>query len=186
VQDGGVGKFNNPVESSHWEGKAIWGVKPELILSIGTGFLEKQMSISNSATRHRIWDSFPFRLVRSLRATNCGQNTWLDYWNRLDENERKNSFRIDLPLDQAFELDDVSYLDRLRSSSKELLRGFDFDQIELALLSANFFFELDSIPVWKRNIYECTGFIYCRSPDRAKFIAGMMQKFPLAYFSDNT
>jgi len=184
VQDGGVGKHNNPVFLTKWEGNAIWSIRPDLTISIGTGYTKSPDQ--QHLRLHWFWDNFIFRSIRSFQTTYNGEKTWMDYWNAIDSQERERSFRIDLPLDESVALDEVKKMDDIRQAAHESLGSFDFQNIRLAALAAFFFFELDDMPAFSGRLYECRGAIYCRSVNRVTAITNILKEFPNATFTTSS
>lgn len=185
VQDGGVGKYNNPVLVALWEGNALWGTKPGLTVSLGAGYYAKDPNVQ-SVRYHGLWDNFVFRLFRSFETANNGMKIWTDYWNALDPQDRENSFRIDLPLNQFVALDGAEKMSEIRLEAYKFLSKYDFQSIRLACLAAFFFFELEGMPVLNGRLYECHGAIYCRSIDRAAVVSKLLEDFPEACFMAST
>jgi len=172
-QDGGVGKHNNPVFLARWEGNAIWGNRPCLTISIGTGYTKNPDQ--QHLRRHWFWDNFIFRSIRSYQTTYNGEKTWIDYWNAIEPQDREKSFRINLPLDQSFALDEVKKMNDIRQAAHKFLGSFDFQNIRLA-----------DMPTFTDRLYECRGAIYCRSVNRATAITNMLKEFPDATFTTSS
>ena len=125
---------------------------------------------------------YPFRLIRSFLTNLNGKKIWEDYWNGLDSQERETSFRIDLPLQQPVELDDVGKLDYVRQEGKMFLSTLNFESLRLTMLAAQFFFELERTPFSPYRDFEYQGAIYCRSSRRRDTITKLLQDFSSARF----
>ena len=79
LQDGGVGKHNNPVDPAHWENQVLWDVEPDLMVSVGTGYARQPNSPKVPRTRHGLRDGYIPRLFRSFMALLSGENNWIDH-----------------------------------------------------------------------------------------------------------
>jgi len=110
----------------------------------------------------------------------------MEYWNAIEPQDRESSFRIDLPLDQSFALDEVKKMNDIRQAAHKFLSTFDFQNIRLAALAALFFFELDDVPTFTGQFYECRGAIRCRSINRMTAITSMTKEFPDATFTTSS
>jgi hypothetical protein len=190
LQDGGVGKHNNPVDPAQWESKVVWNVEPDLIVSMGTGFARRPNSpiVPRTVPRTmRIFrDGYVPRLFRSFMASLSGQNNWIDHWNWLNDRARSNNFRLDLSLEKEPDLDEVDCMDELRKTVRHHLNTHDDTPgVARALWSSSFFLELDGKPVPQRGWYECRGSIRCRSPDSRALVGLLAGKFPSARFVTN-
>ena len=93
-----------------------------------------------------------------------GKRTWQELMNRVGDKSKQHYFRLDVGLDEAPAIDDVTCMNRLRNSVHFETNAASA-RIELvsALLTASFFFELDTIPKFEGGLYRCDGSIYCRN-----------------------
>jgi hypothetical protein len=155
-------------------------VKRDIVLSIGSGF--NQTELRHSEARHWLWDKSLFRLIRSFKTQYNGKKNWEDHWNGLDAQDRESSFRVDVPLNDDFELDQAEKIDSLQAASRKYLEQVSFDHLRTALVAASFFFELESPPSFNGILYECQGAFLCRSPNRLLTIRKLVQDFPEASF----
>lgn len=175
-QDGGL-KHNNPVNIALWECQHIWpAVKsPDVVVSLGTG-TEKQAQNSSPQrdTFRHIWrDGFIPRLFRSFMSSIDGENAWRDLWNRLDTHSRKQYFRLNVIFPTSMPepgIDDLGSLEELPLLVRTQAKGTPARQeVVSALLISNFFYELESLPVFKSGKFECKGAIHCRIEPIAVF-----------------
>ena len=163
-QDGGL-RFNNPINLVISEARYIWqhSNMPDVVLSLGTGTTEAQ-SPKAPKFRHVLNDGFIPRLCRSFMTSMDGQGTWRELENRIDEKSRRHYFRLNVGLDEAPPIDDVTCMERLRDSV-HFEPNAASTRIELvsAILTASFFFELDAKPCFENGLFRCEGSIYCRN-----------------------
>lgn len=180
VQDGGVGKYNNPVSSAVAEVRTIWDTGVDVLLSIGTGYVPDRNAMADS--RYRVLDTTIPRCFRSWESSRNGQKIWDDFCRHLGDEEKKNYFRINVPLDPAPDLDAIESMPEIRAAGVRFLQNVDIQSIRRSLLSSAFFFELDEPPVAQGAFLECRGSIRCRSPNSRALIEGLVSDFPHARF----
>ncbi|KAK3063449.1 hypothetical protein LTS18_000298 [Coniosporium uncinatum] len=184
LQDGGVGKHNNPVDPAVWEGSAIWNTRQDLLVSIGTAFTEDAQSptLPERKQKRSFRDGFLWRVLDYFLASGDSQTIWEEHWNRLDTEARKSHFRISAPLQKAPGLDEVDEMPNLKHLARTYMGSCDLSSIYRAMISASFFFELDAIPKFNQNtgMYDCTGSIRCRSPAPGPVVRGLIDRYPTA------
>jgi hypothetical protein len=184
VQDGGAGKHNNPIDPAEWESRAIWGVGPDVVLSIGTGYERLPESPELVPQRLRLRDRFFPRLFRLFEAVLNAQSNWNDHLNRVNEEQRHKYIRINMPLHEEPGLDEVSKIPEMEKASASFLEAYDFLSVTQALFAVSFFFELHGKPqpepdgAW----LICYGAIHCRSPDTRAFMSRLLDEYPTASF----
>ncbi|XP_014551495.1 hypothetical protein COCVIDRAFT_42206 [Bipolaris victoriae FI3] len=183
LQDGGAGKHNNPIGPAEWESKAIWNNKPDLAVSIGTGFARDSEVPETVSRRLGFHDRFFSRLFRLFNAMLNAQDSWEDHLNRVPFEERHRYFRVNIALSTEPELDDVSKMTNLEDLTATFLHSYDFSSIAQALFAAAFFFELYQKPATNRTLLVCYGSIRCRSPDTRALIERILQEYPDASFT---
>lgn len=184
VQDGGVGKYNNPVTSAVSEIRMIWDTGVDVLLSIGTGYVPEKNALKDS--RCRILDTSIPRCFRSWESSRNGQRIWDDFCRHLGDEERESYFRINVPLERAPDLDAVESMPEIRASGVRFLQSVDIQSVRRALLSSAFFFELDELPVAQGATLECRGSVRCRSPNSRALIEGLISDFPYALFQSQS
>ncbi|KAH7053462.1 hypothetical protein B0J12DRAFT_571025 [Macrophomina phaseolina] len=184
VQDGGVGKHNNPVSTAFSEVRMIWDTGVDVLLSIGTGYVPENNALTDS--RRRILDTSIPRCFRSWESSRNGQRIWDDFCRHLGHEERESYFRINVPLDRAPDLDAVESMPEIRAAGVRFLEGVDIQSIRRSLLSSAFFFELDELPIAQGATLECRGSIRCRSPNSRALIEGIISDFPYALFQNQS
>ena len=183
VQDGGAGKYNNPIDPAEWESRAIWGISPDIIVSIGTGYTRAPDLPCSVSERLRFRDRFLPRLFRLFSAVLNAQVNWNNHLNRVNEEERNSRyFRINIPLDDELELDDVERIPDLHDQAKIFLETYSFVSVAQALFSTAFFFELRQKPIIVRDSFLCYGFIRCRSPNPRALVTRILREYPTASF----
>ncbi|KAI9727191.1 MAG: hypothetical protein M1834_008499 [Cirrosporium novae-zelandiae] len=187
LQDGGL-RCNNPIDIQLQEMFQIWPMdsKPDIVVSVGTGFSPQPISPKVPLIRGIFHDGFIPRLFRAWKWSPSmdGQISWNDHVNRLDEIMRNNHFRLNSAL-QGEEpgLDDVDRMEELRHSvTHYLFTHDDLYAVVRALWATAFYFELDDLPLFSRGTYRCYGSILSRSPDSHALINEMIRSFPAARF----
>jgi hypothetical protein len=182
-QDGGL-KYNNPVRPGLREVRRIWGdVGCDLVLSIGTGFQQKLLSPVASNVRNLLQDGALARVYRaSMQSLSLnGQLSWEDHWHGLDEEAKKQHFRLNLPLiGPEPRIDDVDKMQYLHDQIHHHLG--DMEGIARAFKAVSFFFELDGPLVWEDGLFVCRGFILSRSPDSRGLVQSLRTSYPFAQF----
>ncbi|KAH7021745.1 hypothetical protein B0J12DRAFT_773762 [Macrophomina phaseolina] len=64
---------------------------------------------------------------------------------------------------QEPDIDDVSSVERLRHSTEQYISSSPIIKpVWEAMLALMFYFELEDIPVYRNDTYQCTGVIFCR------------------------
>jgi hypothetical protein len=108
--------------------------------------------------------SFIPRLWRSFMSSLDGEIEWSDLWNRLDERERQEYFRLTVTFPEAEPaIDDVASMDLLAAAVRSDLRGARKRAAAVsALLISSFYLELDSLPENVNGVLHCYGAIRCR------------------------
>jgi hypothetical protein len=182
-QDGGL-KYNNPVRPGLREVRRIWKDGDcDLVLSIGTGFEQKLMSPVASNVRNLLQDGALARLYRaSMESLSLnGQISWEDHWYGLEEEAKKQQFRLNLPLvGKEPEIDDVDKMQYLYDQIRYHLG--DLEGIVRAFKAVTFFFELDEPLILDGGRYVCRGSILSRSPDSRALVQNLGSSYPYAQF----
>jgi len=164
-QDGGL-KHNNPVNLALWECRQIWPsvVKPDLMVSLGTGTDGEIQSPSAPHFRHLFKDGFIPRLYRSFMSSLDGQSVWRDFVNGLDERSREDYFRFNIFFPgKEPAIDNTDQMNILRESVHlQTHSAQDCIDTASALLISSFFFELTTCPKFESGLYHCQGNIRCR------------------------
>jgi len=189
IQDGGVGKHNNPVDPVYWESRIAFDADPDLTVSIGSGFAQQPSSPRAPSTRHGFWDGPIPRLLRSFGTILVAQNNHVEHLNRLeslpvDKEALGSYFRINIPFEYQPALDEIGKMADLRRETHLYLQSQQHIllAIKQALRSASFFFELSEMPSFQGRWYECRGSIRCRSLNAQALVCDLAQKFPSAQF----
>jgi hypothetical protein len=182
-QDGGL-KYNNPVRPGLREVRRIWDNGDcDLVLSIGTGFEQKLMSPVASNVRNLLQDGAMARFYRaSMQSLSLnGQISWEDHWSGLEEDAKRQQFRLNLPLvGKEPEIDDVDKMQYLQDQIRYHLG--DIEGIARAFKAVTFFFELDGPLVFEGGRYCCRGSILSRSPDSRDLLQSLGSSYPYAQF----
>ncbi|KAH6675990.1 acyl transferase/acyl hydrolase/lysophospholipase [Halenospora varia] len=165
-QDGGL-KYNNPVRPGLREVRRIWDNSDcDLVLLIGTGFEQKLMSPIASNVRNLFQDGAMARFYRAAIESLSlnSQISWEDHWSGLEDDAKRQQFRLNLPLvGKEPEIDDVDKMQYLHNQIRYHLG--DIEGIARAFKAVTFFFELDRPLVPEGGRYCCYGSILSRSPD---------------------
>lgn len=178
-QDGGV-RANCPVRTALRESALIWpsGARPDLVVSIGTGFARPQLSEDSST---RFFDrGFIGRAVRTFLYSPAvdGNQGWQDALDSIPEDLKADIFRLDRPLPGVLPaLDDVGRI--------EELNDFNYDipeELSRAIVATSFFFELDGEPLFSDGVFHCQGSILCCKQDLAAVLSVTQKNIPNARF----
>ena len=185
-QDGGL-RNNNPVRPGL---RLVSQIQKDgdcdIVLSIGNGFEQKPLSPVASNFRNLFLDGALARLYRaSMESLSLnGQNSWDDHWHGLDEETKKNHFRLNLPLEgKEPGIDDIGSMDSLYK--KTMCHQGDMIEVIRAFKAVTFFFELDRSLVKDGPFYICYGSVLSRSPDAPRFIRLLTSEYPYAQFFNN-
>jgi hypothetical protein len=182
-QDGGL-KYNNPVRPGLREVRRIWPDGDcDIVLSIGTGFEQKLLSPVASNVRNLLQDGALARLYRaSMESLSLnGQISWEDHWLGLDEDVKKQHYRLNLPLSEKEpNIDSVDKMQYLYDQVQHHLG--DIKGISRAFMAVSFFFELDGPLVRDGRGFRCRGSILSRSPDSRDLVQNLTARFPYAQF----
>lgn len=186
LQDGGL-KYNNPVRPGLRAVRRIWKDGDcDLVLSIGTGFEQKLLSPVAANVRNLFQDGALARLYRaSMQSLSLnGQISWEDHWHGLEEETKKQQFRLNLPLiGKEPNIDDVDKMQYLYDQIPYHLG--DMEGIARAFKAVSFFFELDGPPVLNSGLYRCHGSILSRSPDSRALVQNLGSSYPYTQFYIN-
>lgn len=113
-----------------------------------------------------------------------GQISWEDHWHGLEEETKKQQFRLNLPLiGKEPDIDDVDKMQYLYDKIRYHLG--DMEGIVRAFKAVSFFFELDGPPVLDSGLYRCRGSILSRSPDSRALVQNLGSSYPYAQFFIN-
>ena len=154
----------------------------DIVLSIGTGFEQKLLSPVASNVRNLLQDGALARLYRaSMESLSLnGQISWEDHWLGLDEEVKKQQYRLNLPLSgKEPKIDNVDKMQYLYDQVQHHLG--DIKGIARAFKAVSFFFELDGPLVRSGRGYRCHGSILSRSPDSRDLVQSL-GAFPYAQF----
>lgn len=146
------------------------------------------MSPVASNVRNLFQDGAIARLYRaSMQSLSLnGQLSWEDHWYGLEEDAKKQQFRLNLPLvDKEPDIDDVDKMQYLYDQIRYHLG--DIEGIVRAFKAVSFFFEMDGPLVLDGGLYKCRGSILCRSPDSRALVQNLGISYPYAqFFLDET
>lgn len=189
VQDGGMGKHNNPAQAAHWECRRIWGkdYAPDFLVSVGTGYFEGPEAEEPMSNFFRLlFHGWLLRGYRSLMSFLNAEYAWTDYFNGLDVAILGNVFRLNHALPGPMALDDVDLMPELRELARACWLDHDVKRLERACMAADFFFELDAEPISRRGWHECLGTIRMRSTQIAHDLTKLLGSYPKAAFVSST
>ncbi|KAJ6001642.1 hypothetical protein N7522_006869, partial [Penicillium canescens] len=152
--DGGLG-FPNPIELAMWECSRIWdkNISHDVIISLGTGEASKGLPKRKTHSLQKLWTSFMDFLD--------GHTRYGDVRNGLDEQRRQDFFRLNTELPFPIRLDDVQSIP-LQKEQIHLHPPGQLIEVATALLVSNFYFQLDTSPIYDGGFYLCEGSIRCR------------------------
>ncbi|KAI9777798.1 MAG: hypothetical protein M1839_008593 [Geoglossum umbratile] len=176
-QDGGL-EHNNPINLAMWEKRVIWPAagEPDLVLSLGTG----TSSTTYEDTGSPIRDGYPRRLLRSFLQNIDAEKAWHRFRNTLPDDTKDRYHRINIDFDgEGPDLDDVSMIGKLKDQATQWIRtDHHLHAVTAAdyLLASLFYFELDGMPVYRENRFECTGQILCRLHGSSPGLVGLTRR----------
>jgi hypothetical protein len=110
-----------------------------------------------------------------------GQISWEDHWLGLDEDVKKQQYRLNLPLSEKEpKIDSVDKMQYLYDQVQHHLG--DVNGIARTFKAVSFFFELDGPLARDGRGYRCRGSILSRSPDSRDLVQNLGTTFPYAQF----
>ncbi|KAH8691842.1 hypothetical protein BGW36DRAFT_304357 [Talaromyces proteolyticus] len=184
-QDGGV-CANCPLRVALHESKLLWpsGSRPNLIVSIGTGFLDQEPPGITSRASSRLSRVLTRGYVKRAKDVFLnspavdGNKGWKDARDSIPEALKDDVFRLDLPLQARLpELDDAARIDDLSNSAFNIP-----DALARSLQTTSFFFELDEEPAYWGYLYHCQGSILCDKLDPSALLSQLQRDLPNAQF----
>ena len=94
---------------------------------------------------------------------------------------------MNIPIESGEEaIDDIETMPELRRKVRlHLSTNDDVADVRGAILSTEFFFELDEPPVFERSRYVCRGWIKCKSSNSHDLLGRVCELFPAARFVTN-
>ena len=163
---------NNPIKLALWESFRIEPSlsKPDVMVSVGTGTRKNSISPRFTSFCHVLFDGCIPRLWRAYMSSFDGESNFRDVVNNLDEESRDDYRRLNifLPVNEP-SIDNTSRMGELRQSvllDTQLMENCQ--KTMYALLTAAFYFELDSLPKYTPGgRFQCSGMIRCRLPGEA-------------------
>lgn len=182
-------RANNPVDAGLSEIGVIWPStrKPDLVLSIGTGFIDAPEPPGVRFLQGILTDGMIPRLFRSFMSSPSvdSENSWEMCMNRLSNEEQADFFRMNLPIEgKEVQLDDVGQLPRLQSMAQQYLDTSSvYTGVIEALWASTFYFELDKAAEYHFGNHVCHGAILSRAPVCLSLIQTIYRKFDSATFT---
>ncbi len=163
-------------------------LKPDIVVSLGTGTQRASVSPRAIDFRHVILDGYVPRLWRSYMSSFNGQKIWEELMNSLDERNQEDYIRLNvfLPSDEPA-IDNIDRMDELRKSVHIQPRSIeDCEKTLHALIVSAFYFELSNVPEFIREgRYHCRGTIRCRLQGKAVVdLLTRCHKFSLVFVTD--
>jgi hypothetical protein len=146
---------------------------------MGTG------SASDSARKslgpRGVWrDGFIFRLVRSFLSSMDGEDTWQQLCNQLPKEVREKYFRFNIRFDGSEPaIDDVDRMQELQQEGRTQIEMDNKNNLAESLIAKQFYFELETLPIYSKGRYQCVGRLVCR-------FAGAQQLALLTQLSQNS
>lgn len=197
VQDGGMGRHNNPIKLSVWEIKRLQLSspyqcinKPDFVLSLGTGMKKDCNYLNGCFRRHVLFNGFIPRLWRAYMSSFDGESNFKDVVNALDPERREDYTRlnVDLPSNEPA-IDNTTRMEelhRLVDCNPSITLKCRY--ILYSLLIASFYFELSGIPSELPHsgvLY--IGMVRCRLP--SEVIVELLERihpFRLSFATQNS
>ena len=161
--------------------RTIWPScrEPARLLSLGTGSSPQSTEDSLPHFRNSFVDGFLFRAFNAWMTSLDNENKWREMKSQLDDSIASNFRRLNVPLEESgAALDDIAMMFHYRHlvvcypRSARMAKDATVD-----LITARFFFELDSIPFFNRTPLWCYGTIRCKGPARS-LLAALQQLVP--------
>ncbi|KAL6229143.1 hypothetical protein BDW75DRAFT_250095 [Aspergillus navahoensis] len=180
-QDGGI-SANCPLRPAIRESEIIWPAckRPDLVISIGTGYPHEQ-SANQANSERGFWSGgFVERAIRTFLQSPAvnSRRGWQDALDSIPECLRPDVFRLDREVAGDLpELDDSSALEGLCELPYSIP-----DELTRAWLAKCFFFELDEVPANVLGSYRCRGSILCCKYNAGKIVKQMALIFQDARF----
>lgn len=170
--------------------RTIWpeSREPARLLSLGTGSHPPSANEGLPHFRNSIVDGFLRRAFNAWMTSLDGESKWRDMKSQLDDSIARNFRRLNVPLEEtSAALDDVAMMDHYRDlvirhpGSARMAKEATVD-----LITARFFFELDSVPHLHQVPFWCHGSIRCKGP-AGPLLAALQQLLPdpLEFVSDS-
>ncbi|KAJ8226345.1 hypothetical protein LV156_008984 [Aspergillus fumigatus] len=181
-QDGGV-RVNCPLRTALRESEVLWPSRkrPDLVVSIGTGYASEGSSVDENSTHAFLKGGFIDRAIRTFLSSPAvdGRRGWKDALDSVPQDVQKNVFRLDRILPGELpELDDINAIDELDQHDYRIS-----EELTKAWFAKALFFELDQEPTFLQNHYECRGSILCCKHDAAGIVKQIAARFPEARFA---
>ena len=133
------------------------------------------------------WREIPaVRIFRSFTNSLDGQNTWSEFVQHVQDDEKSDYFRLTLPLERPGPaLDDYRAIDALSSKVKSQPEGHDArHSVLMALLTASLFLELLEHPKFYSNKgWYCNAVIKCRSSGALRSLLRLHPSGDLEFFN---
>ena len=160
--DGGVKEFNNPINIALLEGQRLLsGRNPDLVVSLGTGFI---LSVKS----HGIRTSVLRWLVSAFLSISDGEKIWESFIDGISLEERHKFERLNIELGKEKEvaLDDIRSISELRETVQTFFLANQnlFERVARKIILTQFYFLLSRIKSKGRRI-EAIGEIRCRLTD---------------------
>ena len=138
--------------------------KSDIVLSLGTGIEKKNLFPRAPNFRNFIQDGFFSRLKRSFIFLLTGQNFWKELWSRLDDQIKKDYFRLNIFFLEKSALyewrESYEWVSWMCSLSVERRDWVSKNHVRIFV--STLFFELDCISTFSNEKYYCQNAIRCR------------------------
>ncbi|KAL4817214.1 patatin-like phospholipase [Aspergillus spinulosporus] len=163
-QDGGL-QDNLAADIAHRLSRQIWPTRknPARLLSLGTGIAPRATNLSPQF-HHVFRDGFIRRGFDAWMSSMDTEFNWSKMWGQLENGLKPDYLRLNVPLpDGSCAIDAVELMEEYRNlvllhpGSARMAR-----EAATALLAAQFYFELDSLPEDTVSPFWCRGIIHCR------------------------
>lgn len=182
LQDGGI-RANCPLRPALRESEIIWpsATRPDLVVSIGTGYAVEEPTTLPENHHRRKHDGFIERAIRTFLSSPAvdARRGWQDALDSVPAAVKKDVFRLDRAISGKLpELDDARALDELSQYEYQIP-----DELARAWLVKSFFFELDEEPILVKGIYDCQGSVLCCKYDAAEIVQQIIARFSNARFT---
>lgn len=172
--------MNCPLRTALRESEVLWPSRkrPDLVVSIGTGYASEGSSVDENSTHAFLKGGFIDRAIRTFLSSPAvdGRRGWKDALDSVPQDVQKNVFRLDRILPGELpELDDINTIDELDQHDYRIS-----EELTKAWFAKALFFELNQEPTFLQNHYECRGSILCCKHDAAGIMKQIAARFPEA------
>ena len=148
VQDGGM-KYNCPVPLAEWENSQMKSIKPDVMVSFGTGYRTSSTS-KRGAFLGWLFDKSIIRLLSYLNDSFDSEKVFQDFVESVPKENRSNYFRMNVPLpEKTLAIDEVErVVEHADTITDSAVCTKQCERVLYALVVASLYFELCEAPIF--------------------------------------